>query len=79
MSFDYSPATLRADGYLLEDLDYVEEPEAATALKIAHQTLTKYRKRGVGPAFSIVGRKVLYSRASLRAWLESGGTRGSAA
>ena len=78
MSFD-SPAALRPDGYLLEEFDFIEEPEAAAALKIAHQTLIKYRKQGVGPAFSIVGRRVMYSRAGLRTWLESGGTRGSAA
>ena len=74
-----SLAQLRPDGYLLEDFDFIEEPEAAAALKIAHQTLIKYRKQGVGPAFSIVARRVIYSRASLRTWLESGGTRGSAA
>ena len=74
-----SPAELRPDGYLLEDFDFIEEPEAAASLKIAHQTLVKYRKRGAGPAFSIVGRRVIYSRASLRTWLESGGTRGCAA
>ena len=74
MSLDF-PAQLRPDGYLLEDFDFIEEPEAAAALRIAHQTLVKYRKRGVGPAFSIVARRVMYSRASLRAWLECGGTR----
>jgi len=72
-----SLAQLRPDGYLLEDFDFIEEPEAATALKIAPQTLVKYRKRGVGPAFAVIGRRVMYSRDSLRAWLENGGTRAS--
>ena len=74
-----SLAQLRPDGYLLEDFDFIEEPEAAAALKISHQTLIKYRKLGVGPAFSIVARRVMYSRASLRTWLESGGTRATTA
>ena len=78
MSLD-SPAQLRPDGYLLEDLDFVEEPEAAASLKISPQTLVKYRKQGVGPAFSIVGRRVIYSRGSLRTWLENGGTRATTA
>ena len=78
MSLD-SPAQLRPDGYLLEDLDFVDEPEAAASLKLSHQTLVKYRKQGVGPAFSIVGRRVIYSRGSLRSWLENGGTRATTA
>ena len=73
---NFTLAQLRPDGYLLEDFDFIEEPEAAAALKIAHQTLIKYRKQGVGPAFSIA-RRVMYSRASLRTWLEGGGTRAS--
>lgn len=44
-----SPAQLRPDGYLFEDFDYIEEPEAAAALKIAPQTLVKYRKRRSRP------------------------------
>jgi hypothetical protein len=74
-----SLAQLRPDGYLLEDFDFIEEPEAAASLKIAHQTLIKYRKQGVGPAFSIVARRVIYTRGNLRTWLESGGTRATTA
>ena len=78
MSLD-SPGQLRPDGYLLSDLDFVDEPEAAASLRLSPQTLVKYRKQGVGPAVSIVGRRVVYSRGSLRSWLENGGTRATTA
>ena len=73
MSFDPS-AQLRPGGYLLDDLDYISEREAAPALNVAQQTLVKYRKLGVGPPYSVVGRTVMYSRANLKLWLDNGGT-----
>ena len=66
---------LRPDGYLLDDLDYIEEQEAAAAIKVTPQTMSKYRKLLIGPRFSIVGRKILYSRSNLKTWLANGGTR----
>ncbi len=69
----------RPKGFLLDDLDYLPEPEAGPAVGVKGQTLTNYRKKGLGPEFTVVGRKVLYSRAALRRWLEDGGVRGAAA
>jgi hypothetical protein len=67
----------RSKGYLLNDLDYLPEPEAGPAIGVKGQTLTNYRKKGLGPEFTVVGRKILYSRHALRAWLENGGIRGA--
>ena len=63
------------NGHLLSELGYVTEPLAATALDLALQTLVEYRKKQIGPAYTTVGRTILYSRDSLHAWLTAGGTR----
>jgi hypothetical protein len=76
MRFDNDPPPLPPNGYLIDDLNYVEEPVAAIAINVALQTMTGYRKLGIGPEYTIVGRKILYSRDSLQAWLAAGGTRG---
>ena len=70
------PPELPPNGFLLADLDYIPEPLAAIALDTAPQTLIKYRKLGCGPEYTLLGRRILYSRAKLQAWLETGGTRG---
>ena len=69
------PPPLPAQGFLLEDLGYVDEAIAAIALDVAVQTLIEYRKAGVGPTHAIVGRRVLYSKENLQKWLNAGGTR----
>ena len=68
-------AELPPNGSLLDDLDYLEETKAAIALDLATATLIGYRKAGTGPEFTLLGRRVLYSRAKLKDWLEAGGTR----
>ena len=62
-------------GYLLEELGYLDEPEAAAALNVTPKTLIEYRKTGKGPAHVELARRILYSRDALAAWLASGGTR----
>jgi len=64
-----------APGYLLTELGYVDELEAAAALAITPKTLTDYRKAGVGPRHTELARKILYSRDAIAAWLAAGGTR----
>jgi hypothetical protein len=71
----HSPPPLPPQGFLLEALGYLEEPLAAIAIDVAAQTLIEYRKRGIGPEFTVVGRAILYSRENLQKWLEAGGTR----
>lgn len=66
---------LRENGSLLKDLDYISEAEAAIALNVSEQTLIDWRKRQIGPPFSMIGRKFIYAVAKLKQWVEAGGTR----
>ena len=63
-------------GYLLDELGYLEEPEAAAAVGVTPKTLIDYRKAGKGPAHVELARKIFYSREAIAAWLAAGGTRG---
>lgn len=51
------------------ELELLTTEMAAMELRLAPQTLSKYRCVGGGPVFYRVGRRCLYSRADLRAWL----------
>jgi hypothetical protein len=62
-------------GYLLTELGYDEETEAAASLNISPQTLIQYRKDGIGPRFVEVARKIYYSKEDRAEWLKAGGTR----
>ncbi len=62
-------------GYLLRELGYDDEPEAAASLDITPQTLVGYRKAGIGPRFVEVARKIYYSKEARAEWLANGGTR----
>jgi hypothetical protein len=65
----------RAPGFLLLELGYLPEPEAAEALDLSLPTLVEYRKKRKGPPFTIVGRKILYGVNGIAEWLANGGTR----
>jgi hypothetical protein len=43
--------------------------EAARRLRLAPQTLNRWRQEGIGPAYVRVGRKVMYQADQLTAWL----------
>ena len=73
------PPPLPPDGYLLEEWGYLEEPKAALSLNLSPQTLIDYRKAGIGPDYTVVGRAILYGQTNLQKWLEAGGTRAAAA
>jgi excisionase family DNA binding protein len=44
-------------------------PEAATFLGLGKSTLDKLRLTGGGPAYSLIGRRVIYDPADLDAWV----------
>jgi hypothetical protein len=69
------PPPLPPQGFLLESLGYLKEPIAAIALDLMPPTLVEYRKAGIGPDYTVVGRAIFYSPASMQKWLENGGTR----
>lgn len=59
--------------------DYFSPKEAATELKVTDRTLDRWRRLGEGPPITRLGRRVLYRRSSLRAWLCGREQRGTAA
>jgi hypothetical protein len=74
-SLQYGTYEPPAPGYLLAELGYVDEFEAAAALNVTPKTLIEYRKAGIGPRYTELARKIFYSREALAAWLAAGGTR----
>jgi hypothetical protein len=72
MTDTFEPA---APGYLLAELDYLDELEAAAALNVTPKTLIEYRRTGIGPQYAELARKIFYSREAIAAWLAAGGTR----
>lgn len=55
--------------------DVLRAPEAADFLGLSESTLAKLRLIGNGPAYCKLGRRVVYRRADLEAWLETRVTR----
>jgi hypothetical protein len=56
------------------DREFLTSAEAAAYLRLSLSTLAKLRMTGAGPGFlkvGRVGRKVLYQRSVLDAWLDS--------
>jgi hypothetical protein len=51
--------------------DYFREAELAAELGTSVRSLRRWHDERVGPARTKVGRKILYSRAGVEAWLES--------
>ena len=51
--------------------DLLTTTEAAAYVGLSHRTLERYRVTGQGPPYLKVGRRVLYRRADLDAWLEN--------
>lgn len=58
--------------------DFLTQDEAAAELDVCERTLDRWRRLGEGPPITKLGRRVLYRRASLQAWLRAREYRGSA-
>src|SRR5262245_15260704 len=50
---------------------YYTEDELAEQLGVVKRTLWIWRTKGTGPPITMVGRRVMYSKASVARWLES--------
>jgi hypothetical protein len=63
--------TDRAPGPSTETLltDFLTQDEAAGELNVCDRTLDRWRRLGEGPPITKLGRRVLYRRSSLQAWL----------
>lgn len=62
----------------MEDTGYLTPPETADLLRRPTSTLAYWRHRGEGPPFAKIGRRVLYRRADVMAWMEEQFARGAA-
>ena len=51
--------------------DYFTQIQAATELKVTGRTLDRWQRLGEGPPITKLGRRILYRRSSLQAWLRS--------
>lgn len=49
--------------------DFLTQDEVAAELKLCERTLDRWRRLGEGPPITKLGRRVLYRRSSLQAWL----------
>jgi predicted DNA-binding transcriptional regulator AlpA len=49
--------------------DFLSQEEAAGELKVCERTLDRWRRLNEGPPTTKLGRRVLYRRSSLQAWL----------
>jgi hypothetical protein len=54
---------------------WLEEKDAAPVVHLRPSTLITYRRLGKGPAYTLLGRKVIYHPKNLQAWVAAGGTR----
>lgn len=50
---------------------YLTQNEAAAALRLSPRTLERHRLTGTGPKFKKLGRRVVYSRADIEAWVSA--------
>ena len=55
----------------LDGKTFLSEREAAAFVGLSHQTLTRHRATGGGPALHKFGSRVLYARFDLEAWIEA--------
>ena len=51
--------------------DFLEQDEAAAELKVCRRTLDRWRALSEGPPITKLGRRILYRRSSLQAWLRA--------
>jgi hypothetical protein len=49
--------------------EFLTQAEAAAELKVCERTLDRWRTLGEGPPITRLGRRILYRRSSLQAWL----------
>ncbi len=56
---------------ITEDLlaDFLTQEEAASELRVCRRTLDRWQRLNEGPPITKIGRRVLYRRSSVQAWL----------
>ncbi len=56
--------------------DFLTQDEAGAELKVCGRTLDRWRRLGEGPPITKLGRRILYRRSSVHAWLRAREHRG---
>jgi hypothetical protein len=51
--------------------DFLTQDQAAAELKVCERTLDRWRRLKEGPPITKLGRRILYRRSSLQAWLRA--------
>ncbi|BBK38295.1 hypothetical protein STAQ_33730 [Allostella sp. ATCC 35155] len=54
----------------MRDNPFLTADEAAALLRLSPRSLEGFRYRGNGPRYSKAGRRVLYRRADIEAWID---------
>lgn len=52
-------------------MDLLFEPEASKLIRAPQETMRYWRWQGKGPAWSKLGRRIVYDRADLQAWVDA--------
>jgi hypothetical protein len=58
---------------------FVPERDLAEELGVTVRTISRWRKKQIGPPHTTAGREIIYNVESTRAWLAAGGTSTPAA
>jgi len=48
---------------------FLTEDQAADAVRHSRRTLIRWREQGTGPAFTRLGRRIVYRRDTLESWM----------
>ena len=51
--------------------DFLTQEEAAAELQVCERTLDRWRRLDEGPPITKLGRRILYRRSSVQAWLRA--------
>jgi predicted DNA-binding transcriptional regulator AlpA len=52
-------------------LALLTQPEAARILRLSERSLERHRVQGTGPRYASLGRRVVYARSDLLAWVQA--------
>jgi predicted DNA-binding transcriptional regulator AlpA len=63
---------VRAGSYQVDEglAAFLPQPEASAFLRLSERTLERHRIAGTGPKFVRLGRRIVYRRADLEAWVD---------
>lgn len=53
------------------DLALHTQPEAARILRLSERSLERHRLQGTGPRYASLGRRIVYTRGDLLAWVRA--------